>query len=75
MDSFLGSLIVLVISFFCFGVGVIFFGKTAQRSACGTVPEIDASCPSKDAGICPVTDDKTGALKMAQNARISYPKK
>ena len=68
------SFIVISIAFVCIGVGVLFFGKTAKREACGKVPEIDTNeCPSQKAGICPF-EDETGALKMQRRTRLNYSK-
>lgn len=64
------ALLLICVFFLC--VGVIFFGKAAERSQCGTVPEaVHEDCPSQKAGICPV-EDKTGALKLAKRSKISY---
>lgn len=63
---------VLAFCFICFGVGVIFFGKTANRDACGTVPTPkNEDCPSQKAGLCP-GEDLTGTVKLAKRAQISF---
>lgn len=56
------------------GVGVIFFGKTANRESCGSTPQVSHDdCPSHKMGICPI-EDTSGTLKMASKAKISYTK-
>lgn len=67
----LGALL-LTLCFIGFGIGVFFFGKTAHREACGTVPDAaHEDCPSQKAGLCPV-EDLSGTMKLAQKAKISY---
>jgi len=75
LDIFFGTFIICIISFICFGIGVLFLGKTAKHEACGRVPEIEVQneCASQKAGLCPFEDD-TGALKMQRKSRLSYPK-
>ena len=68
------TILILATCFVGFGVGVIFFGKKAERNRCGSVPTLKTeSCPSQKAGICPI-EDKSGYLKMAAQGRLSYPK-
>lgn len=74
MTLFLATLVLTLFSFVGLGVGVLFFGKTAKREACGSVPEIDTNeCASQKAGLCPI-EDRTGALKMQRHSRLSYSK-
>lgn len=57
---------------FLMGVGVLFFNRTASRSACGVDPSVEkrsGGCASGDAGICPM-EEPTGALKMAIRTKI-----
>lgn len=58
------------------GVSVFFFGKAANREACGSVPHVkpNEDCPSQKAGLCPF-EDKTGVVKMAKRAQITYVRK
>ncbi len=66
------AIIMLLFIFVGLGVGVLFFGKTAQRDACGSVPHAaHEDCPSQKAGLCPI-EDTSGALKMAKLGKISY---
>ena len=68
------AMAVLAFCFVCFGVGVIFFGKTANRDACGTVPvPKNEDCPSQKAGLCP-GEDLSGTVKLAKRAQISFHK-
>lgn len=63
---------VICISGVGLGLGVLFFGKTAKREACGAPPETPAEpCLSQQAGICPI-EDSTGAIKMQQKTRLNY---
>ncbi len=72
MDTLIAAFILFLCCFVAFGVGVLFFGKTASREACGKVPEIDTeSCPSQEAGLCPF-EDETGALKMQRKSRLNF---
>lgn len=66
---------ILFLCFIAFGIGVLFFGKTANREACGSVPHVEPheDCPSQKAGLCPV-EDLTGVVKMAKRAQVSYRK-
>jgi len=74
MTTFIAAFIILFLAFIGFGVGVLFFGKTASRDACGKVPELDTEdCPSQEAGICPI-EDRSGGLKVARYGKISYSK-
>ena len=71
---FVATFITVVLSFIGFGVGVLFFGKTASREACGKIPELNTeACLSQQAGICPI-EDRSGALKVARFGKISYSK-
>ena len=72
MELFIATLSLMLVSFVGLGVGVLFFGKTAKREACGKVPEIETNeCPSQQAGICPI-EDRTGALRMQRRNRLSF---
>lgn len=74
IHTLLATLILIVIAFLSFGVGVFIFGKKGFRTQCGSVPVAKTEeCPSQKAGICPV-EDKTGALKFALRSRISHHK-
>lgn len=74
MELYFAAFCLISIAFVGLGVGVLFFGKTAKREACGQVPEIETNeCPSQQAGICPI-EDRTGALKMQKQTRLSYHK-
>jgi len=73
MELVIATFVILVIAFVGLGVGVLFFGKTASKNACGKVPELALdTCPSQEAGICPI-EDKSGALKMQRLTRLNYP--
>jgi len=73
METLIGTFIIMCLAFLGFGIGVLFFGKTASHDACGKVPEIDPEeCLSQKAGLCPFEDD-SGGLKMQRKARINYP--
>ena len=78
METMIASIVIMSLSFIGIGVGVLFFGKTASREACGKVPEIESEdCPSQKAGLCPF-EDETGALKMQRKTKLNYstlPKK
>ena len=72
MTTILFAIAVLAFCFTCFGVGVFFFGKTANREACGTVPTAkNEDCPSQKAGLCP-GEDLSGTVKLAKKAQISF---
>ena len=74
MELIIPVFIITSISFVGFGVGVLFFNKTATREACGKVPELKTEeCPSQKAGICPI-EDKTGALKNVRMNKLNYSK-
>ncbi len=70
---------VLGLCFITFGCGVLFFGKKAKRTACGTPPKETIKetktkskkfeCPSQKAGLCAQEDD-TGGLNMANKNRL-----
>mgnify|MGYP001123482481 CR=1 FL=1 len=63
MLDFLITLVILGLCCVGLGLGVIFFGKPAERTPCGTLPDAlkHADCPSRKMGICPVLD-KTGII-------------
>ncbi|RAP38166.1 hypothetical protein DID80_03095 [Candidatus Marinamargulisbacteria bacterium SCGC AAA071-K20] len=72
METIFFTFILLLVSMTGIGIGVLFFGKNAERSACGSVPEAaHEDCPSQKAGLCPI-EDKTGALKMANMSKLSH---
>ena len=72
MQLFFSTLVLMGLAFIGLGIGVLFFGKTAKRDACGSVPEIETNeCASQKAGLCPI-EDRTGALKMQRHSRLSY---
>ena len=74
MSTFIATFFIICLSFIGFGVGVLFFGKTAERSRCGEVPQAaHEDCPSQKAGLCPI-EDTTGALKVAKMNRLSFHK-
>lgn len=74
METLLFATGFVTISFIGLGVGAIFFGKSANREPCGTVPvPKNEDCPSQKAGLCPV-EDLTGTVKLAKRAQISYPR-
>jgi hypothetical protein len=74
MELLIPVFIIISISFVGFGVGVLFFNKTASKAACGKVPEIKTDdCPSQKAGLCPI-EDKTGALKHVRMTKLNYSK-
>tara|TARA_A100001015_G_scaffold257618_1_gene300332 strand:+ start:1238 stop:1474 length:237 start_codon:yes stop_codon:yes gene_type:complete len=74
MELIIPVFIITSISFVGFGVGVLFFNKTATREACGKVPELKTEeCPSQKAGICPI-EDTTGALKNVRMNKLNYSK-
>ena len=71
---------ILGLCFITFGCGVLFFGKKAKRTACGTPPKEAISetkkekqkkfeCPSQKAGLC-AQEDETGGLDMANKNRL-----
>ena len=73
METAILAILLLLGCFVGFGVGVLFFGKTANRQACGSVPEAKhEDCPSQKAGICPV-EDLSGTISMAKRSQISFP--
>ena len=73
METLFATIIITSLSFIGFGMGVLFFGKTASHEACGKVPEINPDeCLSQQAGLCPF-EDESGALKMQRKNRINYP--
>eukprot|EP01047_Picozoa_sp_COSAG01_P013499 COSAG01_NODE_636_length_14635_cov_18.612617_11_plen_77_part_00 len=68
------TITVLAFCFLGFGMGVLFFGKAAERNKCGSVPTLKTeACPSQKAGLCPI-EDKSGYLKMATQGRLNFPK-
>ena len=72
METLIFVFILLFASMFLMGVGVLFFNRTASRSACGVDPTVEkrsGGCASGDAGICPM-EEPTGALKMAIRTKI-----
>jgi hypothetical protein len=72
MELFIASFLIISFAFVAIGVGVLFFGKTASREACGKVPGLNLDvCPSQEAGICPM-EDRSGALKMQRMTRLNY---
>jgi hypothetical protein len=72
METLFFAIIMLLLICVGLGVGVLFFGKTAQRDACGSVPHAaHEDCPSQKAGLCPI-EDLSGALKIAKLSKISY---
>ena len=74
MELLIPVFIIICLAFIGFGVGVLFFGKTASKNACGKVPEIKTDeCLSQKAGICPI-EDTTGALRNVRMNRINYSK-
>ena len=74
MEILIATFIMVCITFIGFGVGVLFFGKTASHESCGRVPEIETNeCASQKAGLCPFEDD-SGALKMQRQSRINFHK-
>jgi len=71
---FLGAAVISV-CFFVLGIGVWFFGLEAVRGECGKVPSINPDeCLTGKAGLCPF-DDKSGTMKLAHQARITFPRK
>jgi hypothetical protein len=72
MQTVLFTFILLLICMVGLGVGVLFFGKKAEKTACGSVPEAShEDCPSQKAGLCPI-EDKTGALEMVNRSKLSF---
>ena len=72
LSLFLGPLLVLGFCFIAFGVGVLFFGKKAERTPCGSVPKLKTEpCPSQKAGLCPI-EDKSGLIKQLNQSRINF---
>ena len=72
METFAFVFILLFSSMFLMGIGVLFFNRSASRSACGVDPTRapqKGACASGKAGLCPI-EDKTGALKMAVKMKI-----
>lgn len=72
METLIFVIIILFASMFLMGIGVLFFNRTASRSACGVDPTVEkrsGGCASGDAGICPM-EEPTGALKMAIRTKI-----
>ena len=63
MANIIPAIILIGLCFLGFGVGVLFFGKPAEKTPCGSVPEAYShdDCPSKKMGICPTLDD-TGLI-------------
>ena len=73
IEYFLAFIFIGICTLFL-GVGVLFFGKTASQTACGSAPKIDTEpCPSQKAGLCPI-EDKTGILKFMQPLRLKLKK-
>lgn len=74
ITTLLAAAVIIGVCFVFLGVGVLFFGKTAQREPCGQVPgAVHEDCPSQKAGLCPV-EDLSGTMRLANRAKISYPK-
>ena len=74
MSTVIISFVILSLCFIGFGVGVLFCGKAAEKTACGSVPKIEPDkCPSQQAGLCPF-EDKDGYVDIATKSRLSYPK-
>jgi len=75
MNTVLFAVGVVSACFVGLGVGVFFFGRTANREACGSVPHVEPheDCPSQKAGLCPVLD-KSGTVQLAKRGQISYRK-
>ena len=74
LENLIPTVIIMGLSFIGLGVGVLFFGKTAKKEACGQIPELKLEeCPSQKAGLCPI-EDRTGALKLLRNNKLSYSK-
>lgn len=69
------AFLVLCITTLAMGVGVFFFGRSANREACGSVPHVepDENCPNQQAGLCPI-EDPSGVMKLANQAKVSYHK-
>lgn len=66
MTTLLFAIVIVSAAFIGLGITVFFFGKTASREVCGTVPEVQSheDCPSLKMGICPV-EDTSGLVKLA----------
>lgn len=74
MELFVAALVIISICFVGFGLGVLFFGRTANAGSCGEVPEAaHEDCPSQKAGLCPI-EDTSGALKLLKATRINFKK-
>jgi len=74
METIIFASIFIGLAMLGLGVGVLFFGKTANRESCGSVPEVSHDdCPSHKMGLCPI-EDPTGLLKLANKSKISYKK-
>lgn len=72
MQTLLFAFIIMGLCFIGFGVGVLFFGRDARASECGTVPEAaHEDCPSQKAGLCPI-EDTTGALKLLNQTKLNH---
>jgi len=72
LSLFIGPLLILGYCFIALGVGVLFFGKNAERTPCGSVPKIKTEpCPSQKAGLCPI-EDKSGLIKQLNQSRINF---
>ncbi|MEK9657705.1 MAG: hypothetical protein VW378_04965 [bacterium] len=71
--TILVSLIILLLCCVGLGIGVLFFGKKAERTPCGSVPKLKTDpCPSQKAGLCPI-EDKDGYVKILNQTRLNSP--
>ena len=73
IENYIFTIILLFICTLFFGLGVLFFNKTATKDSC-SIPTEDDSCTSQKIGVCPFDDD-LGALKMQKNNRVNYHKR